>query len=441
LKEGPFLSKNLTLRFFAAAIIYFVFAVAIGVLIASGFLETNYGNVAKHNLVTAHTHLALLGWVSLTIMGAMYQIVPTICGTELRSKKIARGSFWLANTGIIGMFLGFFLGDKNLVAVFGAVMGTAAYLFLIVIFETISFSGKLDLTLKFFIAAIIYLAVAIFLGIMMATGFSREIFSGNVRSAHAHLALLGFVSMTIMGAMYQMLPMLSLKELYSKKLGEFQFWLTNLGVIGMFAGFLGAESELLLFGGITTLSIFVFASNMFATLKGGKAKVPTAQTHQKEKMDLTVKSFIASILYFLFSVVLGILIASGQIGKLTSFLGLNYGNMVAAHAHLALIGWVTITIMGSMYHLVPMLTWMEVYSHRFGLEEVPSIRDLYAEKLSELQFWLMNLGTIGFFFAMIIGNPFASLIFGILIAIAAYIFSFDMLKVIFHKPRGKLRES
>lgn len=91
--------RNIALNFFIAALLYLLLAAALGVLM----IVRPPANVIK----LAHAHLALTGWVSLTIIGAMYQIVPTLLGGKLYSRSLAKKQFWLANIGILGMSAGF----------------------------------------------------------------------------------------------------------------------------------------------------------------------------------------------------------------------------------------------------------------------------------------------------------------------------------------------
>ena len=400
--------KNLTLNFFQATILYFVISCTIGALIATGLV---YKIISKAWIVPAHVHLALIGFVSLTIMGAMYQIVPTILGKQLYSRKLAIIQFFLINLGLIGMFFGFISSSIKLVFIFGILVVAGTYLFAYIIFKTIR-NEKLILTLKFFAASTIYVIVIVTFGILLASG--AVYYVENVIRAHAQLGIMGWISMTIMGAMYQMLPMLSLKQLYSEKIGNIQFWLMNLGLIGIFLSYLANKTLLIvIFSFILALAVYLFGYNIYRTLTAkGEVK------DKKEKMDISVRFFVVAIFYFIAAVTVGLLLIVGAINTWT------------AYYHLLLIGWVSITIVGAMYHIAPMLTWMELYSEKVGLETVPTFKQLYSEKLAEFLFWLFNIGVIGFFLSLIINFMIGIMIFGIILAIASYLFAYDMLRTI-----------
>ena len=51
--------------------------------------------------------------------------------------------------------------------------------------------------------------------------------------SHAHILLIGFVSMMIFGVGYHLLPVFAGTDLFSLRLAEIQFWLQNIGLIGL----------------------------------------------------------------------------------------------------------------------------------------------------------------------------------------------------------------
>jgi cytochrome c oxidase cbb3-type subunit I len=52
--------------------------------------------------------------------------------------------------------------------------------------------------------------------------------------AHAHMALLGFAGSIAIGAVYYILPFVTHRPLYSKRMADAHFWLTLVGGIGIF---------------------------------------------------------------------------------------------------------------------------------------------------------------------------------------------------------------
>ncbi|MCE5194446.1 MAG: cbb3-type cytochrome c oxidase subunit I [Nitrospiraceae bacterium] len=124
---------------------------------------------------------------------------------------------------------------------------------------------------NFIIMSIVYLAIASVLGILMLSSPSFL----SLRFVHSHLNMLGWVSMMIFGVGYHILPRFSGKPLKSPNIGQIQFWLANIGLIGMLGFYTLAiynpdvrlyTALSLMFGLIEVFSIVLFLYNMGATL-------------------------------------------------------------------------------------------------------------------------------------------------------------------------------
>lgn len=130
-------------------------------------------------------------------------------------------------------------------------------------------AGQDDIALAWFRAAAIYLLIAVALGVMMG---ARGDFA--LRSVHSHLNLLGWVSLALMGLIYQQLPWLA-----RKRLAKCQFWLHNLGLAGMATGLAAklrdiAQADALLGAGSVLLAVAVaiFSFNIFSARTKRAAK-------------------------------------------------------------------------------------------------------------------------------------------------------------------------
>lgn len=86
--------------------------------------------------------------------------------------------------------------------------------------------------------------------------------------AHAHLMLVGFVGMMIFGVGLHVLPRFTGRNLFSERLADVQFWLANLGLLAMVAGWLSAAGMLSALGGAALwLAFALFALNVTATVR------------------------------------------------------------------------------------------------------------------------------------------------------------------------------
>jgi hypothetical protein len=84
---------------FRLAVIYFVVAVALGIMM---------GGSGDHTLTPVHAHLNLLGWVSMTLFALIGMARPAI--TE---GPVATAQFWLYNIGVPAMLIGLALRLKG----------------------------------------------------------------------------------------------------------------------------------------------------------------------------------------------------------------------------------------------------------------------------------------------------------------------------------------
>src|SRR6476659_4084011 len=83
-------------------------------------------------------------------------------------------------------------------------------------------------------ASLIWFVLGITLGLAMAIHPAWTIY----RPAHAHMNLVGFVTMMIFGVGYQMLPRFFGHPIHSRPFASAHIWLANLGLGGLGAGFL-----------------------------------------------------------------------------------------------------------------------------------------------------------------------------------------------------------
>ncbi len=84
-------------NFVAASVIYLFIAVSLGFIMVLFGLEDNT------QLRFAHSHLNLLGWVSMMIYGVGYHILPRFSGNPVAYPQFMVYHFWLAYIGLLGL--------------------------------------------------------------------------------------------------------------------------------------------------------------------------------------------------------------------------------------------------------------------------------------------------------------------------------------------------
>jgi len=151
----------------------------------------------------------------------------------------------------------------------------------------------MDSFIKSFIrAALVWFTLGIALGLAMAVQPLWVIY----RPAHAHMNVVGFLTMMVFGVGYQLLPRLFGGGLWSRRLAIAHLWLANAGLALMVAGFMlaphvGDRSIPLTAGGgaLFTLGAVFFVINMWRTFDAADARHRPAQDGSKSRALTTIE--------------------------------------------------------------------------------------------------------------------------------------------------------
>lgn len=116
-------------NFIIMSIIYLALASIFGLLML--------GHPSLMYMKFIHSHLMMLGWVSMMIFGVGYHILPRFTGRPLMYPKMGELHFWLANISLIGMLSFYLLGSLNpdvsifrsISTVFGLIQAISIFLF------------------------------------------------------------------------------------------------------------------------------------------------------------------------------------------------------------------------------------------------------------------------------------------------------------------------
>lgn len=111
------------------AVVYFAIGVTLGV---------GMGAIGDHSLGPVHSHVTLLGWVTMALFALLYRQFP-----ELAAGRLATAQFWLYNIGLALMVVtlaGVVLGNPRFepwVGLASAILVVAVVLFAINVFGTL----------------------------------------------------------------------------------------------------------------------------------------------------------------------------------------------------------------------------------------------------------------------------------------------------------------
>jgi cbb3-type cytochrome oxidase subunit 1 len=210
---------GLNLWFYGLAVLALFGGIGLAELIAFGAFTPDRISLAR----LAHLHLNLMGFVTLTIVGTMHNLFPTVAGTHLYSSRLAIVAFVALPLGVFALVSGFIVAEPLFQVVAGLVLfiGVCAYGWNI--FRTwLAAETRLSLPVLHLLCATGWLILAVVGGIFLSWNSRTDPPEYPTGTAHlmgySHMALVGFILQTIMGALSHLLPViLTLNRVKSQK--------------------------------------------------------------------------------------------------------------------------------------------------------------------------------------------------------------------------------
>jgi hypothetical protein len=377
-----------------------------------------------------HVHLLLVGWICITIMGAMTQFVPVWSGVALHSRRFASIQLTFVLVGLGGFAAGLLLNSLAWLIPFGGLMFAGFWIFVYNIARTMASIDSYDVTERHFLLALGFFLVVTGLGFLLAVDFTRPIFAPysigriNVVTAHATIGVFGVILTTIYGALYQLGTMFTQTELHG--VDEYLQLIEEVGhPVGVVLLAVGRFADTLLVGRIGGVLV-VGAALAFSTILARKLYETQVDWMPMHTRYAVVAPGLAS-----WAVVT-------TPAWLRDPLALEHLFGANGAVHLFVLGTVGFVIVGTLYHIIPFIIWVHRYSDRLGLEEVPMIDDLYDDRVAAADGILFVSGTL----LLVVSEWFhlsstTQAMGGGLVALGVVVFSANILAVIWnHSPHS-----
>jgi hypothetical protein len=208
---------------------------------------------------------------------------------------------------------------------------------------------------------------------------------------HAHLAFVGWVSMVIMGVSYKLIPMFSLSRVFSLRPAKWVFGFINAGLILLAVEYHLTERTIMLPTGSVLLAAgnLIFIYQVYLIMKNRVRKT----------LDVGLTYSMLSFGMMFIATALGVFLVFEEFLKQGDL-----EKLVLIYGYLILFGYFSLIIVGQMYKIVPFLVWFHKFSAKVGLEPVPSLKDMYNEKLAKIEFVIMNTALVGTVAAMAVAD-------------------------------------
>ncbi|WP_280587820.1 hypothetical protein [Halorubrum sp. Boch-26] len=348
----------------------------------------------------AAAHLLLVGWVCLTILGAMTQFVPVWSGVDLHSERLATLQLVAVAVGVGGFAGGLWFGRPADAALLAGLIVVGFAVFIYNLARTLWRARPLDVTEKHFALALGFLALAAVLGGSLAADYRWSVLASlglsriAVVDAHVTLGVLGVVVTAVFGALYQLGPMFTQTDALpiEERLARVETAAYPVGVVLLAAGRLLAVAPLATAGGLLAAGGAAVAGGVLLRRLRDATATATPMLSRYAVVALATLAWSATAAATWAVDPLGPAVRFGHPAVGPVLLG-------------ALVGFV---VVGSLYHVVPFIVWLDRYADRVGLERVPAIDDLYDARVAAVDLAATVLGA-GLLLAAAVSPAVASL--------------------------------
>jgi hypothetical protein len=340
------------------------------------FLSVMVGRPVPSVLRLIHVHAVLVSGIAQIVLGGL------ITGRDRPASHPVLYVF--INAGTLGMLIGFGTGEYRLVGTAGVFVLLA---FVMLAMDTLrqNRDSVISPALQFWFygVALVALLAGLVTGEGIALHLLPQAFIPQTHLAHIHLPLLGFITLTILGATHQLFPTVLNARLHSPLLARLTFFLLPAGIVALVTGFLLSHLWIEIGAGIVLLTgTGLSAYNMLRSwLDAGRPS------------NTTIDHFLIAIFFLVLAVLSGILVAVNHLWDPPK---MPFGNLhLVAYTHLALVGFIVQTIFGALSYLLPiMLALSRVKSNK---KRVPYLVRLsrVMDRWRAVQVGSLSVGTLG----------------------------------------------
>lgn len=376
-----------------------------------------------HPHILAVTHIIALGWGTMIILGASHQLVPVLIEGNLYSNRLAYASFVLAAAGIPLLVYGFYVFNMSWPAKWGGRMVLLSVLcYVINLIASMWKSNAKNIHAFFILTASLWLFLTSFFGLALVYNFTIPFLpkeSIKYLPLHAHLGVIGWFLLLVMGVGSRLIPMFLISKYANSKLLWLIYVLINGGLLFFLISFL-------YFPG-TSFTVPITAL-LLALLFFGFYCISAYRQRIRKKVDEQMKVSLLSVAMMLLPLIFLVSIAGWLLTEKINV------KMVLVYGFVIFFGWITAIIFGMTFKTLPFIVWNKVYHKKAGMGKTPNPKDLFNNKIFSLMALTYLIGFIVFIAGAYAAN-FIMLNFAtLLLILAALLYNYNVIKVVLHKP-------
>lgn len=337
--------------------------------------------------VAAVTHCFTLGWLTTTIFGALYQLLPVALRVPIHSERWGHVSFWSYVPGVAAFATGIATGAPLLRYIGIALIAFGILCIVVNVGRSLRTAPKRDVIWAAVAIALAFLTSTLGLGLVLLhslhTGFLG---SARVRvlTVHLHVAMIGWVLIMIVGLSYRLLPMFLLAHLTSTRWTRNAIALLAAGVLLLTTGLLcglaapyGAAAATLAWVGVALIE-----GGVLCYLEQVRR---VYMARMRPRLDAGLRHVAVSLSF---------LCVSAMLGPLVLFEGSGHRGLDIAYVTLALIGSLVLFAIGQFYKIVPFLIWISRFRNEMGRKQVPTVAELYSARVAHVGLVALSLAVV-----------------------------------------------
>ncbi|HVX42021.1 MAG TPA: hypothetical protein VHB25_20835 [Gemmatimonadaceae bacterium] len=374
--------------------------------------------LAAGNFLSPHvagiTHLFTLGWLSTTIFGALYQLLPVALGAPIRWPRVAHASFWTFAPGA-GLFACGVADSSTMLHDAGITLLTIGVLLGVGnIAATLPRARHRDVTWAAIALAITFLLSTLALGIVLLHNIHTGFIAGarvRVLATHLHVAIVGWALIMMVGVSHRLLPMFLLAHGAETKWTSRAVVLLAIGVPLLAVG-LNTPYRFCAWVAVVALELGV-AAFLWQAYSFYRVRV-------RRNIDVGMR-FAATALSFI--------AVAAIIGPVLLARGASSMRLATAYIVVGLLGGIVTYVVGFFYKIVPLLAWTARYRGQTSKPGVPTVAEMFSARVAKVQLGIMPGAVALLALAIALASPTLAYIGAALFAAAVLLFDSQIIRV------------
>ena len=337
-------------------VLYFAFAhvALVAAIAAIAFDPVAVAGFFYHARIVAIVHLVTLGWISGSILGALYIVGPLALRMPMPARQLDYWAWAFFTIGTVGMV------SHSWLQSFGGMGWSAAMV--VVAFVSVSFSvlrrlraAPINRAVKLHVAlAFLNVLGAGSMGTLLSFDKIFHFLPGYVLSnvyAHAHLAAVGWALMMVVGVSYRMLPMVLPSAIPEGKSVYVSAVLLEIGVVGLFVALLLRSGWVPIFALVIAAGVAAFLGQVI-----WMTRHPRPRPAALPRPDYGVWHAAQALIYLALATLVGVGLAVAPLSEATLYAALAYGVF-------GLIGFLAQMVVGIESRVLPLFAWYGAFAN------------------------------------------------------------------------------